>query len=523
MPVVEWATNGPARASSFLMGSYIAAFTAALLAGLFLTPTVRLIAMRLGAVDRHNSRRVHAGAIPRLGGVALAAGCCFPLITLFPLDSFGGGTLSHATEQLTGIIGGGLALCLVGAVDDVRGLRMAHKLILQIAVACFAYAHGFRIDAISLPFLGMLTMGAFALPITVLWIVGITNAVNLIDGLDGLAAGVCFFAALTGFVVAVLNGSPLVALVLASLMGVLLAFLFFNFNPARIFMGDSGSYFLGYVLATTSLTGALQQKASTAVSLLVPVIALGLPIFDTLFSMFRRWLERRPIFSPDRGHIHHRLLDLGLTHRRAVILLYGVSVAFAACSIGVSLGRSWETGIALFSASIVVVALLRFTGYSEYLHLGGRNKPVVYDQTTERLRNAIPRVLASLARTRSEDEIIRELRVSLAPCGMSAVEFRSPDGAVLQVLSEGAAPASTNVRIVYALSFTRADSTRIEFIAGDDCEGVAPTARVLLQLLVDDVTTRLRQCASPLVPRVESVPPQSVPAPAVPLPNSSRA
>jgi UDP-GlcNAc:undecaprenyl-phosphate GlcNAc-1-phosphate transferase len=504
------------------MGSYIAAFTAALLAGIFLTPTARLIALRLGAIDRQTSRRVHAGAIPRLGGLALAAGWCFPLL-LFPLDAFGRETLAHSANQLTGIVGGGLALCLVGAIDDVRGVRMAKKLIAQILVACFAYAHGFRIEAVSLPFLGMLNMGAFALPITVLWIVGITNAVNLIDGLDGLAAGVCFFAALTGFVVAVLNGSPLVALVLASLMGVLLAFLFFNFNPARIFMGDSGSYFLGYVLATTSLTGALQQKASTAVSLLVPVIALGLPIFDTLFSMFRRWLERRPIFSPDRGHIHHRLLDLGLTHRRAVILLYGVCVAFAACAIALSLGRSWETGIALLSASIVVVALLRLTGYSGYLHLGGRNKTVVYDETTERLRQAIPRVLGMLATADSEDDIVRALRLSLEPCGLAAVELHSADGPIQNIADGNAVPTTTSVRVSYPLGSAHAVNARIEFVAGRDCEVVAPTARILLQLLVDELTNRFRLCASPLAPRVESVLPPSSRPPVVSLPNSSRA
>jgi UDP-GlcNAc:undecaprenyl-phosphate GlcNAc-1-phosphate transferase len=418
------------------MGSYIAAFTAALLAGIFFTPFVRWAALRLGAVDRRGSRHVHAGSIPRLGGVAIAAGWCLPLVTFFPLDAFGRETLGHSTGHLIGVVGGGIGLCIIGAIDDLRGLRAYQKLLAQIAAACFAYAYGFQIDAISLPFLGTLAMGAFALPVTVLWIVGITNAVNLIDGLDGLAAGVAFFAALTGFVVAVLNGSTLVGLVLASMMGVLLAFLFFNFNPARIFMGDSGSYLLGYVLATTSLTGALQQKASTAVSLLVPIIALGLPIFDTLFSMFRRFLERRPIFSPDRGHIHHRLLDLGLTQRRAVMLLYGVSIAFAACSIAISLGRSWETGIALLSASIVVFLLMRFSGYSEYLYRIGRSKAAVYDTAAEKLRHAVPHLLEQLGRARTEQDLVDRLRAGMVPCGFAAVEVRSNDGVLHHVIEQ---------------------------------------------------------------------------------------
>src|SRR5688572_7910837 len=261
--------RGSGLASNFAsshMRSYTAAFVVALIAGLLLTPLVRWLALQRGAVGRNVGRHVHAGKIPRIGGLALMLGWCAPLILFLPIGGFGTDTLGHAGNQLFGVIGGALALCLVGAVDDIRGLRMRHKLIAQVAVAGFAYACGFRIEAVSLPFVGTVSMGIFAAPITIIWVVGITNAMNLIDGLDGLAAGVSFFAALTGFVVAVLNGSPLVALVLAPLMGVLLAFLVFNFNPARIFMGDSGSYFLGYVLATTSLAGAVQQKASTAVS-----------------------------------------------------------------------------------------------------------------------------------------------------------------------------------------------------------------------------------------------------------------
>jgi UDP-GlcNAc:undecaprenyl-phosphate/decaprenyl-phosphate GlcNAc-1-phosphate transferase len=502
------------------MGSYIAAFTAALLAGIVFTPLVRLIALRFGAVDRRGGRHIHADAIPRVGGLALAAGWCFPLITLFPLDHFGASTLEHATQQVIGIVGGGVALCLVGAFDDLRGLRTIHKLVAQILVASFAYAYGFRIDAISLPFLGTLTMGAFALPVTVLWIVGITNAVNLIDGLDGLAAGVCFFAALTGFVVAVLNGSVVVGLMLAALMGVLLAFLFFNFNPARIFMGDSGSYLLGYVLATTSLTGALQQKASTAVSLLVPVIALGLPIFDTLFSMFRRFLERRPIFSPDRGHIHHRLLDLGLTHRRAVVVLYGVSIAFAACAIAVSVGRQWETGIALLSACIVVVVLLRYSGYSEYLHRGRTRLPV-YDETTERLRRAVPGLLETLSRARSEQELMSRLKGAMQPCGLVAVEVRSDDGAIQYLVEEASRDALHALRSSYPLGAK--PRAWIDFVWGSDCEVLTQPAGILMQLLVDAVTSRLEAYASPLAPSPASIPPQPFYQPSVTMPSSGRA
>src|SRR5262249_40123655 len=147
------------------------------------------------------------------------------------------------------------------------------------------------------------------------------------------------------FVVTYISGVALISVVMASIMGALVGFLFYNFNPARIFMGDAGSYFLGFLLATTSIAGA-SYKTSTAVSLLVPIVALGVPIFDTLFSIVRRWLERRPIFSPDRGHVHHRLLDMGLTHRRAVLSLYGICVVFMVAAIGISLGKSWPMGVA---------------------------------------------------------------------------------------------------------------------------------------------------------------------------------
>ena len=288
------------------MESYVVACLVSLVLSVLVTPIVRRFALRIGAVSTPGGRHVHGRAIPRLGGIGLAFAWAVPVIGLALRDGMVMRALNGKWLQIITVVGGAAAICTVGALDDVRGLRSVYKFAAQILVAAVAFACGFQIQAIQLPLLGTLQMGAFALPVTVLWIVGVTNAVNLIDGLDGLAAGVAFFAAFTSFVIASISGSVFVALTMAALMGALVGFLFFNFNPARIFMGDSGSYFLGFVLATTALAGGgLQQKASTAVSLLVPVLALGVPIFDTLFSMFRRLVERRPIFSADRGHVHH--------------------------------------------------------------------------------------------------------------------------------------------------------------------------------------------------------------------------
>jgi len=501
------------------MRSYIAAFALALIAGLLLTPFVRWVALQRGAVGRSGIRHVHAGKVPRVGGVALALGWCAPLILFLPLHGFGTNTIDQASHEVIGVIGGGLALCMVGLADDIRGLRTLHKLFAQVAVAGFAYACGFRIEAVSLPFIGTLSMGAFAVPITMLWIVGITNAVNLIDGLDGLAAGVSFFAALTGFVVAVINDSPLVALVLAPLMGVLLAFLVFNFNPARIFMGDSGSYFLGYVLATTSLTGALQQKASTAVSLLVPMIALGLPIFDTLFSMVRRYLERRPIFAPDRGHVHHRLLEVGLTHRRAVMLLYGVSVTFAACAITLSLGRSWQTGAALLAASVVLVVLVRFTGYFSDVLRAGRRGPNAYDAMTERLRAELPEFLSAFEQARSELEVLAVLRSISESCGCEAFDVRS-DTVVHRVVAGNSEPP-TSARTSYPLGVASRARARVELVWESVEQYPSPQVGILLQILADAAARALGRCSSSLAPE-SARSPEPEPRRGVMIPNSGR-
>jgi len=409
------------------MKSYVAACLISLVLSVVLTPLVRRFALRIGAVSTPGGRHVHGRAIPRLGGIGLAFAWAVPVVALALYDVGVMRAVAGKWLQILTVVGGGAAICTVGALDDVRGLRSLYKLAAQVTVATVAFACGFQIQAIQLPLVGTLQMGVFALPVTIFWIVGVTNAVNLIDGLDGLAAGVTFFAAFTSFVIASISGSVFVALTMAALMGALVGFLFFNFNPARIFMGDSGSYFLGFVLATTALAGGgLQQKASTAVSLLVPVLALGVPIFDTLFSMFRRVLERRPIFSADRGHVHHRLLDLGLTHRRAVVFLYGISSLLAAGAIAVSLGRSWHVGLALLSVSIVFVGFVRFLGYFEYLHFRKRQRARLRDPFTENLRRVIPGLIVLLSKASSEDSALNIVGRLTTDTTMLCVDILAP-------------------------------------------------------------------------------------------------
>jgi len=366
------------------MRTYLASFVVAALASSLITPLMRRVALRMNAVSPTGGRNVNTVEIPRLGGVGIALAAALPVALLFVVDSGVASFVRADALRFTGLCVGACLMCIVGAIDDTSGLRARTKLVVQVLCGILAYYSGFQINVISLPMFGALEMGAFAVPVTVIWIVGITNAVNLIDGLDGLAAGVVFCAAVTNLTVAIVTGSVVVAVVMASMMGALLGFLFYNFNPARIFMGDSGSYFLGYVLATMSLAGAA-QKTSTTVSLLAPILALGVPIFDTLFSIVRRGITRQPIFSPDRGHLHHRLLDMGFTHKRAVLTLYGVSLVFAATAVAVALGRKWQIGAAIFVAAVTLAGLIRFVGYFELMRARRGLQRQGYDGLTKEL------------------------------------------------------------------------------------------------------------------------------------------
>ncbi len=502
------------------MKSYVVACLLSLVLSVLVTPLIRRFALRIGAVSTPGGRHVHSRSIPRLGGIGLAFAWAVPVVALSLRDGLVLRALDGKWLHVVTLVGGGAAICTVGALDDVRGLRSSYKLAAQVAVAIVAFACGFHIQAIHLPLFGDLQMGAFALPVTILWIVGVTNAVNLIDGLDGLATGVAFFAAFTSFVIASISGSVFVALTMAALMGALVGFLFFNFNPARIFMGDSGSYFLGFVLATTALAGGgLQQKASTAVSLLVPVLALGVPIFDTLFSMFRRVIERRPIFSADRGHVHHRLLDLGLTHRRAVMILYAVSSVLAGGAIAVSLGRSWHVGLALLSVSVVFVGFVRFLGYFEYLHLRKRQRHRLRDPFTENLRRVIPRLIVSLSKTSGEDGALSVLERLTSETPISSVEVLAPDEAGITArcwTANGVDSASRDcVEMVFPIGPETSAIAKLRFRWSCDAADPAPQVDVLLQILVDELYSVLLAASSSLLPVQERAEAEATSAPVV--------
>lgn len=481
------------------MRTYTVAFLAALIAAALLTPLARRLALRVGAVSHPGGRNVHLSVVPRLGGIAIYGAFMLPVAALLFVDSSVGHIIRTDSWKVAGLLVGSTAAAVVGLADDTRGVGAVLKFGLQIGVAAFAFSCGYRIDAVTLPFFGNLSMGIFAFPVTVLWITGIVNAVNLIDGLDGLAGGVVLFAALTNFVIANIGGSVFIAVVMAATIGAVLGFLIFNFNPARIFMGDTGSYFLGYVLATSALVGGTtSQKASTAVSLLVPCLALGVPIFDTLFSMFRRFLERRPLFSADRGHIHHRLLDMGLTHRRAVLTIYAASAAFSIAAIAASFGKDWQVGVALLASSTVLFALVRAAGYFEYLRLHLRRPGRSPCPRMEKIRRALPRLGERLALSTNEGQV-REALDELArtlPFERLTITERRPDAPRPRQSSR----AVDVFEVSYPIGHDDLARGDVLFAWSADEGPLTPAMDVVLEILVDMVEYALLRVGSHLAP-----------------------
>ena len=325
-----------------------------------LTPLVARLARARKLVDHTDARKVHSGDIPRIGGVAIIGAMVAIMIAVITVDSGVGRSFDAIRGRIIAMLAAAGFVASVGLIDDVRGVRASLKLLAQVAAAVALCAFGVRIRALAVGSLFTLELGWLSWPVTVFWIVGITNAVNLIDGLDGLAAGICAATCAVIAVFALYTGQPVMAVLMLALLGSLVGFLYFNFNPAKIFMGDCGTYFLGFILATSSILCA--TKASTIVGLALPSLALGVPIFDTFFSILRRFLERRSIFGPDRGHIHHRLIDMGLRQRHVVLLLYGVTLVATVLGMFMMIARDLAVVLVFACVVLLVVLVFRIVG-----------------------------------------------------------------------------------------------------------------------------------------------------------------
>ena len=307
-----------------LLVQVLASLVAALVMSFAATPLVKIFAQKVGAMDvPKDGRRMHDHPIPRLGGLAMFLG--FRLSTLL---------FAEIDLQIRGMLLGCVVVVTAGVIDDIAPLKWWVKLLLQLAAAGIAVGHGIRIEVFTNPNLlgeGWLILGWLSIPITVLWIVLVTNSVNLIDGLDGLAVGVSGIGSVTMLVIALLVSEGNVAIILAALTGACVGFMPYNMNPAKIFAGDTGALLLGYVLATMSVIGLFKTYA--IISFLLPFLVLALPIFDTLFAIIRRIIHGQNPMQADRGHVHHRLIDMGLSQKQAVAILYCVSTVFGLAAV----------------------------------------------------------------------------------------------------------------------------------------------------------------------------------------------
>lgn len=339
------------------MGHLAASLVLALAVGYLLTPVVGRLAGKLGALDIPDTRKLHTQPVPRLGGLAVY------FAFLAGLLAFGPGG-----REIWGLVVGASLIVVLGTLDDIYDLPAKVKLAGQVAAAAAVIPFGLQVEFVTNPLNGgLIHLGWLGIPVTVFWLVAVTNALNLIDGLDGLATGTAVIAAATLAAVAWTEGQT-AAVALALIVGAAaLGFLRHNFYPAKIFLGDSGSMLLGFVLAATAVIGL--TKSATALSLIIPILILGIPLFDTTFAVVRRCYRRRPIFNPDRGHLHHRLLDAGLTHRRAVLVVYGVDTVLGASAILLTV-LSTDQGVVL----LVLLAVTLLTAANKAGVLGRRTR-----------------------------------------------------------------------------------------------------------------------------------------------------
>lgn len=334
--------------------TYIVIFIASFFSSLLLVPIVKRIAARLKVFGLEKS-----SSVPRLGGVAVYFSFLFPLAALFFYDNSISALFTKDIRLLNGIFLGGAFVLILGVWDDVKGVSAFKKLFFEIAIACFVYWQGFQVVKLAIPFGNFMVLEGLSFPFTILWIVGIMNAINLIDGIDGLAAGISLFAVMTLGVISFLSGSVLNIVLCCALAGALLGFIKYNFNPASIYLGDSGSIFLGYILAIISVWGS--QKSTTLIALLTPLIAFGIPIIDMILSVGRRYFRGISIFKRDLDHIHHRLKNMGFSQRKVVLILYGFCIILNALALVLYVSHS--SSVILIFIVIGFIFGLNYLGY----------------------------------------------------------------------------------------------------------------------------------------------------------------
>ena len=353
-----------------MWGNIAIAFLLAFIVAFMATPYTIKIANKIGAIDiPKDKRRMHTKQMPKFGGPAVILGFMISIIYLMIVMTIEGSfDLFNEQEygkKLLGVLFGIVAIAITGILDDIKTLKPWQQLIGQLIAAILVVAFGTKIEHLNIPFLYRVGLSeVFSTIITILWIVGVTNAINLIDGLDGLSSGISLISCISLLIIFLMNDSPMVATIIVTAMGGALAgFLPYNFSPAKTFIGDTGSNFLGFMLAVVSILGV--AKTYTAAVIVLPVIVLGLPIFDVIFAITRRIVKGKSItavFKQDKGHLHHRLVEKGFTQRQAVLILYGMSASLGMFAIILFDSGIWKA----LSFLLMIVAAVAI-GYRNFI------------------------------------------------------------------------------------------------------------------------------------------------------------
>jgi UDP-GlcNAc:undecaprenyl-phosphate/decaprenyl-phosphate GlcNAc-1-phosphate transferase len=386
---------------------YPVVFVLSILFSFLLTRTVRRISVSQGwAVAPSSDRHVHCSSIPRLGGIAIYLSFIAVLAILLGALAYFQAPVDISPRTVLYILVPATLVFLVGIYDDFNPLRPPLKFAAQAVAGAMLFFGGFQVFQLPLLF-GGYRFGWLALPLTILWVLWITNAFNLIDGIDGLAAGSALFSTIVVFVVALVGGNQLVSLLTIALAGSVLGFLRFNFNPATIFLGDCGSLFIGFMLAALALAG--MQKTPTMVAVAIPIVSFGLPILETVISVTRRYLNGQPIFGADREHIHHKLLDRGLSQKQVVVILYGVSALCGLLSLFLLYPSGPTVGIVLFVVGAGIWMGVQHLGYHEFFELKRVAQRTIDQKKIMKNNLAVRRAIRALSKAQDSEQMYKAL------------------------------------------------------------------------------------------------------------------
>lgn len=331
------------------MDIYLKAFLIAIILSLLLTPLIKILAIKIGAVDKPNHRKIHTNLIPRLGGFAIYLSFVISVFLSF----------NYSNKSVKGLLLGSFIIVLCGVIDDIKELNYKTKLIFQFLATMALIIHNIcitKISILSTDGTSFIDLGVLSIPVTLLWVIGVTNAMNLIDGLDGLACGLSSISSIFLFIIFIATGNNTMALMIIILAGACLGFLPYNFNPAKIFMGDTGSMFLGFILAGMSIQGTVKYAAT--IIMFAPILIIGLPLYDTLVTMLRRFIQGESIMSPDKQHFHHRMLSLGLTQKQVALISYLINTLLGLLAISVLFIEDISTNIIVSALIILTISII---------------------------------------------------------------------------------------------------------------------------------------------------------------------